>query len=225
MSDIFREVDEDIRQEKYRRLWDRFGPWVLAAAVLIVVGTGGYRGWLYYQEQQSQTAGDTFLEAVRLASESNFSGAEEQLQKLADTTGGYPVLARMRTATGQALAGDKEAALATFDAIARDAGLDGLMRGAASLRAGYLALDLEDYVGVADRVEGLTAEDNAFRFSAREILAVSAWKEGDNANALKWVDAIREDASAPSSVSRRVAVLAELIQAQDGTQGNEGSTE
>ncbi len=58
MSDIFREVDEDIRHEKYRRLWDRFGSWVIAVAVLIVVGTGGYRGWLYWQDTQSQSAGE-----------------------------------------------------------------------------------------------------------------------------------------------------------------------
>ena len=45
MSDIFREVDEDIRRDQIKKLWDRFGPYVLGLALLIVLGTAGYRGW------------------------------------------------------------------------------------------------------------------------------------------------------------------------------------
>ncbi len=45
MSDIFREVDEDLRREQFKRLWDRFGTYVIGLAVLIVVVTAGYRGW------------------------------------------------------------------------------------------------------------------------------------------------------------------------------------
>ena len=42
MSDIFREVDEEIRHERYKRLWDRFGPYLIAVALLIVVGTAAF---------------------------------------------------------------------------------------------------------------------------------------------------------------------------------------
>ncbi|MEP3259832.1 MAG: tetratricopeptide repeat protein [Roseibium sp.] len=216
MSDIFREVDEDIRQEKYRRLWDRLGPWVIAAAVLIVVGTGGYRGWLYWQENQSQQAGDAFFEAVRLSESGDVAQAEQMFAELSDATGGYPALAKLRAATDMVREERTTEALAEFDALSRDSSVDSTLRDIASLRAAYVAVDSEDYAGVADRVEGLTGEDGPFRAAAREILAVAAWKAGDVDTARSWIAALEDDPATPTGVARRVGILSQVIDAAFG---------
>src|SRR6476620_8362432 len=89
MSDIFREVDEDIRREQYKKLWDRFGIYVIGLAVLIVVLTAGYRGWVYWQDRQAQAAGDRFLAALQLATDGKHTEAEAALATIAaDGTGG-----------------------------------------------------------------------------------------------------------------------------------------
>jgi len=216
MSDIFREVDEDIRHEKYRRLWDRFGPWIIGVAVLIVVGTGGYRGWLYWQETQSQSAGDTFFEAVELSEAGNFEEAAALYGELEDALGGYPALARLRQATDLASAGQTSEALAQFDALSRDGGLKPALREVAALRAGYLAVDAEDYSAVADRLEPLTGDTGPFRASARELLALSAWKNGDIETARQWISTLEEDPATPSEVKSRTGLLADVIRAQNG---------
>ncbi|MBD8875247.1 tetratricopeptide repeat protein [Roseibium polysiphoniae] len=216
MSDIFREVDEDIRQEKYRRLWDRLGPWVIAAAVLIVVGTGGYRGWLYWQESQSQQAGDAFFEAVRLSESGDVALAEQKFAELSDATGGYPALAKLRAATDMVREERTTEALAEFDALSRDSSVDATLRDIASLRAAYVAVDTEDYAAVADRVEGLTGEDGPFRAAAREILAVAAWKAGDVETARSWIAALEDDPATPTDVARRVGILSQVIDAAFG---------
>ena len=216
MSDIFREVDEDIRHEKYRRLWDRFGPWVIGVAVLIVVGTGGYRGWLYWQESQSQQAGDTFLEAVSLSDAGNFEEADKLFAELKDATGGYPALARMRSATDLANSGNTTEAVAAFDALSRDSAVTEPLRDIAALRAAYLAVDTEEYSAIADRVEGLSGADNAFRAGAREILALSAWKNGDIETARRWISELDADQGTPADVSRRVGLLNDVIRARHG---------
>ncbi|GAB4513546.1 MAG: tetratricopeptide repeat protein [Roseibium sp.] len=211
MSDIFREVDEDIRQEKYRRLWDRFGPWVIGVAVLIVVGTGGYRGWLYWQQQQAQNSGDTFYDAVQLSEQENYQEAAELYQELEGAIGGYPVLAQLRRATDLANSGDREAALAAFDRVSNDNGVMEPLREIAALRAAYLAVDTEDYAAIADRVEKLTGDTGAFRAAARELLALSAWKNGNLEVSQQWLSALEEDPETPAEVNRRAAVLRELI--------------
>ncbi|NBN64070.1 tetratricopeptide repeat protein [Microvirga tunisiensis] len=216
MSDIFREVDEDIRHEKYRRLWDRFGVYVIILAVLVVVGTAGYRGWLYWEGQQAQKAGDTFMAAVRAADAGNSAEAQTLFESLAQSTGGYPVLARMRAATDLARQGNEAEALARFDAIAADSSADPLLRGLAAIRAGYIALDSADYATVAGRLQPLAANDNPWRFAAREILAFSAWKQGDLTAAQSWVDQIAGDAAAPRDIAGRVGLLNDLIRAATG---------
>ncbi|POF28817.1 tetratricopeptide repeat protein [Roseibium marinum] len=216
MSDIFREVDEDIRQEKYRRLWDRFGWWIIGVAVLIVVGTGGYRSWLYWQENQSQTAGDKFFEAVQMSEAGNFEAAAALYGELDSAIGGYPALARFREATDLANAGQTEEALAEFDALSAESGLTDALRDVAALRAGYLVVDMQDYASVADRVERLTGDTGPFRAAARELLALSAWKNGDIETARQWITALQEDPETPADLGRRVALLADVIRAKNG---------
>ncbi|WP_349359559.1 tetratricopeptide repeat protein [Stappia sp.] len=224
MSDIFREVDEEIRHERYKRLWDRFGIYVIALAVVVVAGTAAYRGWIYWRETQAQASGDVFLEAVRLAEEGNHAAAEGRLAELSDATGGYPALARLRMAGLKAEAGDTAGALAAFDAFVADSGEDDLLRDVARLRAGYLALETSDYTGVADRVEPLTGEDNAWRFLASEVLALAAWKAGDTSAARRWTGAILNGETAPSDVVARARTLQELLNAAEGTPADEADS-
>ncbi|MBO6757043.1 MAG: tetratricopeptide repeat protein [Roseibium sp.] len=223
MSDIFREVDEDIRKEKYRRLWDRYGIWAIMVAVLIVAGTGGYRGWIYWQDTQSQNAGDMFFEAVTLSEEGNVDEALAIFAELQDSVGGYPQIARLREATELARTGRQTEALGIFDSLSRDSNVDRALQSVASIRAGYLAVDLEDYTGVADRVEGLTGPDDPFRAAARELLALSAWNNGDVETARRWISAIQDDPATPTGVTQRVSILSEVIRARYGAPSEQGT--
>ena len=48
MSDIFREVDEEVRREQLKKLWDRYGNFVIAALILVVVGVAAWRGYAWW---------------------------------------------------------------------------------------------------------------------------------------------------------------------------------
>lgn len=222
MSDIFREVDEDIRQEKYRRLWDRFGPWVIGAAVLIVVATAGYRGWVYYQDTQAQAAGDKFIQAIDLAEDGDFAGADAIFAELETAHGGYPALATLRRATTLSAEGKTEEAIKAFDAIATDTGVDEDLREIAALRAAFLAVDTESYVSIADRVEPLAGDTDPFRASAREIMALAAWKAGEVEAARGWITALDEDQETPGDVAARIDILERVIVSQFGTSDETG---
>ena len=224
MSDIFREVDEEIRHERYKRLWDRFGIYIIGVAVLIVAGTAAYRGWIYWQDVQAQASGDIFLEAVQLAEDGSYGAAQERLEQLADATGGYPALARLRAAGLLAQSGDAEAAIAAFDAIAADTGEQDVLRDIARMRAGYLALERTDYPGIADRLEPLTGADSAWRFLASEALAFAAWRAGDAATARRWIGDILDQEGAPSDVTARVQTIRDLLNATYGAPADEAGS-
>ena len=217
MSDIFREVDEEIRRERYKSLWDRFGLWVIAVAVIIVVGTAGYRGWIYWKEEQAKSAGDLFLNAVALSEDGKHEETKQAFAELEGTAGGYPMLARMRSATDLALAGDKEGALAAFEAIAADGALAGIYRDIARLRAGYMAIDLGDFDRAADNLEAIAGDDNPWRFLAREALAVSAWKAGDLAATRSRLEGVIGQEGVSSDVESRARRLLDLVNAVQGT--------
>lgn len=214
MSDdsFIREVNEEMRQDQARALWDRFGPYVIGLAVLIVLATAAFVVWDYWDESRANASGDAFSEALELANGGKPDEAAAALKRLEEEGyGAYPLLARMRGATVLAEKGDFAGAVAGFDAVAGDSSIDAAIRDLARLRAGYLMVDHGSYADVSSRLEVLTADTNAFRHSAREALGLSAWKEGKAGDALKFFDQIASDDGAPRQARERASMLAELI--------------
>ena len=214
MSDdsFIREVNEEMRQDQARALWDRFGVYFLVLAVLVVLGTAAFVVWEYWDNSRANASGDAFSEALELANGGKPDEALAALKALeADGYGAYPLLARMRSATVLAEKGDFAGAVAGFDAVANDTSIAESIRDMARLRAGYLLVDNGSYADVAARLEVLTADSNALRHSAREVLGLSAWKEGKAVDALKFFDQVSSDDGAPRSARERATTLAELI--------------
>ena len=212
-DDLFiREVNEEIRQDQARAVWRRFGPIAIAAAVVVVLGTAGWVAWDYWTTSKANASGDRFSQALTLANEGKNDEAIAALEALeADGYGAYPLLARMRAATVLADKGDFEGAVREFDAVASDTSIPVSLRDMARLRAGLILVDHGSDADVAARVEPLSADTHALRHSAREALALAAWKAGRTADALKLFDQIAADAVAPRNNRERATLMAELI--------------
>ncbi|PLX39219.1 MAG: hypothetical protein C0606_01385 [Hyphomicrobiales bacterium] len=221
MSDIFREVEEDLRHERLRKIWDRVGPYVIGVAVLIVVGTAGYRGWEAWTRAQSEAAGDEYVNAIEAAEQGRTDEAELALHAIArGGSSGYAALARMRLAAIEAEKGDTEAAVKEFDTIAADKKVAPSLRDAASLRAGYLLADGGDRAEIEKRVSTLTADDNPWRHGARELMALAAYGAEDLAGARKWFQAIVDDRASPPEVMSRARMMLALVESLAGPAAN-----
>lgn len=214
MSDdsFIREVNEELRQDQARALWDRYGPYVLAIAIAVVLVTAAWVGWDYWTRSRADASGDRFSQALTLAEEGRTDEALAALESLqADGYGAYPVLARLRTATLLAARGDTDAAVAAFDAVAGDGSVPAALRDMARLRAAYILVDHGSHADVASRVEALTADGNELRHSAREALGLAAWKDGRASDALTLFEQLASDAQAPGALRDRATLMAELI--------------
>ena len=69
MSDIFTEVDEEVRREQLKKLWDRYGNYVVAAAVLVIAAVAAWRGYDYWQIRKAAETGAAYDSAARLTEE------------------------------------------------------------------------------------------------------------------------------------------------------------
>jgi hypothetical protein len=213
VADIFQEVDEEVRREQLKKLWEQYGNYLIAACVLIVVGVAAWRGYEWWQAKQAAQSGAAFEQAVTLAEAGKHQEAEAAFAKLAaDGTAGYRVLARLREAAELARS-DPKAAVGAYDEIAADTSAGQVIQDLAAVRAGFLLVDTAPYSEIRSRLEPLTAPDRTFRHSAREILALSAWKAGDTAAARQWTDLILADPQTPVGTRSRAAVLSELLAA------------
>jgi len=213
VTDIFHEVDEEVRREQLKKLWERFGYYIIAGCVLVVAAIGGWRGYEWWETKKAAEAGVAFEQAVTLAESGKPQEAEAAFAKLAtDGTAGYRVLARLREAAELAQS-DPKAAIKSYDDIAADRGAGEAIQDVAALRAGFLLVDSASYAEMRTRLEPLTRADRPFRYSARELLTLSAWKHGDMSAARQWADMIITDPQTPAGARSRAELLSELIAA------------
>ena len=211
MSELFDEVDEDVRRDQLKKLWDQYSIYIIALALLIVAAVGGWRGYQYLEAQKAAEAGATFAKAVELSEQNKHAEAEAAFESLAASApSGYRVLARLRAAA-EAASRDPKAAAKMYDEIAADGGVDAIDRDLARIRAAGLLADSATYPDMLERLEPATAAGATFRHTARELLALSAWHANDMAAPRKWVDLIANDGETPQGMCSRAEALQALL--------------
>jgi len=212
MADIFNEVEQDLRREQMKRLWDRIGIYVIAVAVLVVAITGGWRAYVAWQDSRAAESGDLFVAALKLSEDGDHAAAATALNDLAASSGaGYKLLARFRAATELSLAGDTAGSMAEFDAIAGDGALATVYRDLARIRAAYVALGTGDRAGVDARAAALAEGTGPWRQAAREVTGLAAYAAGDTTVAIQRFEQIVADTTGARDYVEQAEMMLALI--------------
>ena len=212
MSDqLFREVDEEVRQDRLQNLWKRYGIYAAIAAVAIVVGTVAFVLWQDAQKSARDADSARFLNAVVQESTAADSALLELRELGNEGTVAYRFLAKLREGRLLADQGDRAQALVIFDSISADSGLGDTYRDLARLLAVANGLDVLSQNEVEERIGSLNSPDNPFCVTAREFLALAAMQVGDNARAEELLRANLSDASAPVASRARASEILTAI--------------
>ncbi|WP_375415286.1 tetratricopeptide repeat protein [uncultured Bradyrhizobium sp.] len=211
MSELFDEVDEEVRREQLKKLWERYSLFIIAGAILIIAAVGGWRGYQYFEAKKAAEAGAAFEAAAELSEQNKHAEAEVAFTRLAATAPyGYRMLSRLRAAAEVAMR-DPQSAAKLYDDISADRGVNAPEQDLARIRAAGLLLDTATYSNMLQRLEPATAPGATYRHTARELLALSAWRANDAAATRKWLDVIANDGETPASLRSRAEALQALL--------------
>jgi hypothetical protein len=212
VTDIFREIDEDLRRDNFAKIWKRYGNYVIGVALAVVVGTAGFVVWRDYEEGLRHEQSIAFASALAAADNTGPEAGLEALQTLAaEGERPYSILARFESAGLLVKQGDTAGALAQYDALSKDSDIGDPLRGAATILYALHALDSEDPAALVARLEPLTAADSPWRYSALELTGLAARRSGDTARAREIFATLADDLDAPQGVrGRAVEILATL---------------
>ena len=218
MTDILDEIEQDLRRDRMRRVWKRYGWLIATVAALFVLAIAGWRGYAAWEASRSASTGDRYLQAIEAAERGEHEAAVRELEALirSGAPGGYPALARFRIAASLAGRGDTAGAVAAFDALSNDTTISESFRDIARLRAGLLLVDGAPYAEVQRRLERIaTAPANPFRHTAREILGLAAYRAEERQTAARWFRDLVVDGQAPESARNRGSLALTML-AADG---------
>ena len=196
MADIFREVDEDLRRESAEKLWRKYGTFIVAVAVVLVLATAGWVGWREWREAQLNADGARLAQAVEAAQSGRTDEAADVLASVAaGGSASYPMLARLQLAALRAGNGDHAGAAEIYRAIAEDGSARAPYRDLAIVMLALHGLESEDPQALIARLEPLVAA-SPLRFSAIELTALLHHRAGDLAKARETVNLLREEGPA-----------------------------
>ena len=212
MSDIFTEVDEEVRRDQAFKYWQRYGKFVVAGAVAIVVATGGYVAWRDWDRKEAAAGGARFIAATDLAAQGQAAPAATAFADIVkDGRAGYAALARLRAAALKSEAGDAAGAAEMYRAIAADSGVERDLRDAATILGALQVAGTADPADLEKQLAPLTTPRHAWRHAAWEILAVAAARSGDSGKARELYTKIADDADAPAGMRARAAEMLAVL--------------
>jgi hypothetical protein len=208
LTDVFREVDEEVRREQLLKLWRRYSKHAIAAALVVVVIVLGVLGWQKWQEQRRVERANAYIAAGSLP-------AAQAVEAFGAMVGedGYGILARLRRASLLAELGNNAEAISAFDAIATDSTLPQSYRDLALILYAQHALGRTNAGELVKRLEPLTAPDNPWRFEAMELTALAEIQTGDPKRARALFLTLADDPAAPAGLRGRAAEIAATLPA------------
>lgn len=204
MSDnLFQEIDEDLQRQKMEALWKRYGVYVLAGILAIVLATAAYNFWINYKTEVNQKASSELLTILK----DNLSDKEKQITSLeefakANRDTSQAVMARLRAAAFMLKDGKTDKAVFMYDAISQDMNVEPVFRQLADLLFVQSQMDNGDPTVLRSRLQPLLA-DSTWRYTAKEYSALLALKAGDKEEAIKLFSELASDEGAPETLPGR----------------------
>lgn len=215
MSDIFREVEEEVRQERLQKWWKKYGNYVVAGVSILVIGVAGWKLWERYDQQQRLKASVEFETAAQMTSMGQNDLAAQQFAMIAKKApSGYALLAKLEQADTLLASGRTNDAVALYIKIAESdrAGLGDVAR----MRAAWAQGDKLSTEELKTLLAPVNDGKSHWRFMARELLAYRALHDEHPDASAKEFAALAADNDAPASLRQRASAMATLIRTSGG---------
>lgn len=212
LSDIFHEVEEDLRRDKMDELWKKYGPWLMVAGGTFIIVIAGFLWFSDYQEKQRHARSDEYLAAIDLVAAGNVDAGIAALDVIVTKgNSGYAALALLAKGAQLTDDGDLAGAIAAYDELAASSLGDDVLRDVAVVKAGWLAAETEDFATVQAKMADVVSGQSVWAPAAREVVAFSAFKNGDLEMARGLLGELMTDAATPQGMRARSRELLGIV--------------
>lgn len=222
MDNFIQEIDEDIRRDRHLALWRKYGRFVVAVALVVVIAAAATVAWRHYRASERLKDSMSYNAALAALAGQPQGGSYDSVLQVLRAIGysgsdSYGILARLQEAAILTRSGKPEAAAAVYDALAGESGIDQIFRELAVLLRVQVMFDKDDVAALTGRLAPLTTgSSSAWRHSALELTALLAQRGGDAAKARDIYTNLADDPTTPRQMRGRAAEMLAVLGAANG---------
>jgi hypothetical protein len=202
-SAAFHEVDEAVRKDELKEWWGRWGTWVVAGAVIVVVGVTGLVGWRQYDASRRAEASATYSTTLAQIAQDKPAALKAFEDQAKNAPEPYRSLAALVAAQLREPLGAEVTALLAVAPTLSSAELADL----ANVIAAYKGIDTPRAEELVAKLEPLASPDRPFRLSVRELQAMLAVRKGDLKRARELWSEITKDPQVPQAAAQRASAM------------------
>lgn len=221
-NDFISEIDEEIKEERLLKLWQKYGHYLIAAIVAVVIGTACFVGWNSYQRSIKETEAADFFDAMRMLTTKDYAGAIAKMETVADKSKHYRALAQFRQAVliiekanvnKQADAANiiPKEAVDIYKSMIDDKKIDSKFRDLAAIAYVLVVMDHGDPKELIKLLQGQVVAVNPWSNFAKELIGFLSLKIGDKDTAKKMVEELSKDKNLSQSAMIRLHILKTAI--------------
>ena len=207
MSDIFQEIDEDLRQDKVARLWKAYGKYLVSLAIFIILAIAGYRFIEHINKENREQASELY----ELASEAGRTGDKKAAIELFsderfNETMGYAIISKLKKATLAKSNNDPEGMAIVLKQIATNEEIPSYLRNLARLK--LIASDSDNYIS---QLDALIEGDGPWKFLALELKGGMELEVGNLKEARSIFEELTIEADTPDNMRRRASEILKAL--------------
>ena len=210
---LLREIDEELKQENLQQIWNKYGTLIVGGAFLLIAGVAGFQGWKAHDLNTRIELSERFVAAQSLANAGKNVDATNAFNSIAqDSVTGYQMLARFQLASLATKQGNLGSAIGAYKSLADDDTIDPIYRDLALVLGALVELDAKSGgLGLIDRASELASSHSPWRFTAKEVVALSALKIGNIKTARSRYKELSMEAAAPQGLQTRAQNMLDML--------------
>ncbi len=218
MVDVFDQVEEELRSDRYKRLARTWLPVVGGVLLVALIAALAWWGWQRMETSKADEASIAYQRGLESLDANNATGADAAFKQAADVgNAAYKSMALQHRAGIAVQQNRIPEAIELFDEAAKASG-DPLLADPAAWKAALLLMDTASLEDIQARLEPLTEEGRPLRAFARESLALAQLQHGKTAEARSTFVVLKNSLDTPRDVSQRADLI--LASIDSGTAPN-----
>jgi hypothetical protein len=209
--DVFEQVEEELRSDRYKRLARTWLPVVGGVLLVALIAALGWWGWQRMETAKADKASIAYERGLESLQADNPVGADTAFAQAAEEgNGAYRAMALTQRAGIALDAGRDAEAIAYLDEAAK-ATRDPLIADAAALKAALIAMDTASLADIEARLQPLADEDRPFSPFAVEALAMARLQHGQVDKAREALVVLKSGLDTPQVITRRAELAISAI--------------